>query len=60
MTVHLLVSPGSGGGGHPFHQQRYYYQYMSPQILAIQADSFDYTQDTGAEAGEKKTLTRCK
>ena len=59
VTLHMLVSP-SGGGGHPFYQQRYYYQYLSPKMLGLQADSFDYTQDTGAQAGEKRTLTRCQ
>ena len=59
VTLHMLVSP-SGGGGHPFYQQRYYYQYLSPKMLGLQADSFEYTQDTGAQAGEKRTLTRCQ
>ena len=60
LTLHLLVSPARGGGGHPFYQKRYYYQYMSPQMLSLQADSFDYTHDTGVQAGEKRTLTRCQ
>lgn len=60
VTLHLLVSPASGGGGHPFYQKRYHYQYMSPKMLSLQADSFDYTHDTGVQAGEKRTLTRCQ
>jgi len=63
VTLHLLVSPSTtttSGGGHPFYQQRYYYQYMSPKMLSLQADSFEYTHDTGAQAGEKTTLTRCQ
>ena len=59
VTLHMLVSPTAGGGGHPFYQQRYYYQYMTPNILSIQADNFDYTLDSGAQVGEKRTLTRC-
>ena len=59
VTLHLLVSP-SGGGEHPFYQKRYYYQYMSPKMLSIQSDRFDYTHDTGVQAGEKRTLTRCQ
>lgn len=60
VVLHLLVSPSPGREGHPFFQQRYYYQYMSPTILALKADSIDYTHDTGAEAGKTKTVTRCK
>lgn len=60
VTLHLLVSPASGGAGHPFYQKRYHYQYMSPKMLGIQSDSFDYTHDTGVQAGEKRTLTRCQ
>jgi hypothetical protein len=59
LTVHLLVSP-AGGGGHPFYQKRYYYEYMSPKILSLKSDSLDYTRDTGAQAGAKQTLTRCQ
>ena len=51
MTLHMLGSP-SGGGVHPFYHQRYYYQYLSPKLLGLQADSFEYTPDTGAQAGE--------
>ena len=60
VTLHLLVSPTSGGGGHPFYQKRYYYQYISPKMVSIQSDRFDYTHDTGVQAGEKRTLTRCQ
>lgn len=60
VTLRLLVSPAGGGGGHPFYQKRYYYQYMSPKMLGIKSDSFDYTHDTGVQAGEKRTLTRCQ
>lgn len=60
VILHLLVSPGTGTALHPFYQQRYYYQYMSPKILAMQPNSFDFTQDTGAGAGTIKTLTRCE
>jgi len=60
VTLHLLISPASGGGGHPFYQKRYYYQYMSPKMLSINSDSFDYTHDTAVQAGDKRTLTRCQ
>jgi hypothetical protein len=60
VIVHLLVSPSTGEGRHPFYQQSYYYQYMAPKMLSIQSDSFDYTHDTGAQAGKKETLTRCR
>ena len=61
VILHLLMSPsGVGSSGHPFYQKRYYYQYMSPKMLSIQADKFQYTFDTGVQAGEKRTLTRCR
>jgi len=60
VTLHLLVSPTTGGAAHPFYQARYYYQYMSPKMLNMRSDGFDYTHDTAAQAGEKKTLTRCQ
>ena len=60
VTLHLLVSPSGVAGGHPFYQKRYYYQYMVPKLLRIQADKFEYTLDSGAQAGEQKTLTRCR
>ena len=60
VIMHLLVSPRSGKGGHPFYQERYHYQYMTPKILRIQSDSFDYTIESAAQAGEKKMLTRCQ
>lgn len=60
VKLHLLVRPSSGGGGHPFYQRRYYYQHMSPKMLSIESDKFDYTHDTGVQAGEKRTLTRCQ
>ena len=60
VILHLLVSPSTGEGRHPFYQQSYYYQYMSPKILSIQPDSFDFTRDTGVQAGKKETLTRCQ
>jgi hypothetical protein len=58
--IHLLVSPRSGGAGHPFYQKRYYYQHLAAKMLKIQSDSFDYTTDPAAQAGEKTTLTRCQ
>jgi len=60
LTLHLLVSPAGGRTAHPFYQQRYHYQYLSPKMLSLQADSFDYTHDTGVQSGEKRTLTRCQ
>jgi hypothetical protein len=60
VIVHLLVSPEPGREAHPFFQQNYHYQYMSPKILAIRSDGIDYTYDTGVEAGNKRTLTRCR
>ena len=60
VILHLLISPTGVGGGHPFYQKRYYYQYMSPKLLSRQADKFEYTLDSGAQAGEKRTLTRCR
>ena len=60
VNLHLLVTPSSAAAQHPFYQSRYYYQYMSPKILAMRADSFNYTSDGGTEAGKQKTLTRCQ
>ena len=61
VIIHLLVSPRSGGEGHPFYQKRYYSQHMAAKMLKIQSDSFDYTLDlVAAQTGDKKTLTRCQ
>ena len=60
VILHLLVSPSGVGGGHPFYQKKYYYQYMAPRLLSMQADKFEYTFDSGRQVGEKRTLTRCR
>ena len=60
VTLHLLVATVAGEAVHPFYQRRYYYQYMSPQIVTLQSDSFVYTNDTGTEIKQQKTLTRCQ
>ena len=57
VVLHMLVAPSPGREAHPFFQQNYYYQNMSPKILAVRPDSIDYIHDT--EAGIKKTVTRC-
>lgn len=60
VLLHLLVAPSPGREAHPFYQGRYYYQHMSPKVLGMQADSIEFTHDTGALSGQAQTLTRCR
>lgn len=60
IIMHMLAAPSRTQEAHPFFQQSYYYKYMAPTVLAVKADSFDFTQDTVVNAGTNTTLTRCR
>lgn len=60
IILHLLVAPSQTQDAHPFFQQSYHYQYMAPTALGVKADSIDFTHDIVIDAGNRKTLTRCR
>ena len=60
VILHLLVAPSQTRDAHPFFQQSYHYQYMAPTVVGVKADSFDFTHDIGVDAGNRRTLTRCR
>ena len=60
VVLHLLVSPGRTRDAHPFFKQSYHYQYKAATVMAVSANSFDYSDDISVDARSRNTMTRCR
>lgn len=56
---HTLSAPSQHEEYHPFFRNTYRYEYMSPQVVTVEQDSFTVMVGTDLEK-ENYTLIRCK
>ena len=60
IILHMLVSPQSGHGLHPFYQSSYFYQYRTARVLNAGPDSFAASVGAQQAQGQEYTLSRCR